>query len=291
MFYDTWLLSDDLTYRLIISDALISYSPHRAAHIPPFAKTSGSKNFGNLCFCSFPPLSFHRFLPHLFPSHPIMPPAFYTPKLATCLCRQFRRPLRNFRILPAYRCFNSSIRQPSEVKEKESGEMCVETESGLLIIRTPRPPKLRHEGLRIVDDPAEEETLEITVDKLLESELMDAQSIDIALARPAPNVKVSCERYDQLVQHLSKSFVRPQLLEYCNTKDTEEAPPKLGYAATKREIIDTILGAKWGVAVSYDISERLDVIVNREFLVTRRDIFFILGKGLFLFSISHRPLA
>ena len=169
--------------------------------------------------------------------------------------------------------------------------MAVETESGLLILRAPRPRKLRHEGLRVVDDPGEEEALEITVDKLLESELMDAQSLDIALARPAPDVKVSYERYDQLAQKLSKSFLRSQLYEYCHTKDTNETPPKLHYAATKGEIIDTILGHKWGVAVSNDIPERLDVIVNREFLGTRRDIFFILGKGLFIFSISHRPLA
>jgi len=47
---------------LIISDALVSFSPHQAEHIPHFAKTGGSKSFGNLesknphrklCFTTF----------------------------------------------------------------------------------------------------------------------------------------------------------------------------------------------------------------------------------------------
>jgi len=167
-------------------------------------------------------------------------------------------------------------------------EIGPESISELLILRTLAPPKLRHEGLQIVEDPPEEEEekkeiLEARVNKLLDHELTDTRSIDIALARPATKAQVSKERYEQLVQGLSKSFLKKQLFEYYHTQDTEGILPKLQPYATKNEIINEILSNKWGVAVSNDIPERLDVLVNRDFQKARRDIFFILGKGLFFF--------
>lgn len=218
-----------------------------------------------------------------------MLPAFYTSNLAARLCRQFRRPPRNLRILPAYtRCFDSFPRQSLEGKEKGSSEIGLEPLSELIILRTPRPPKLRHEGLLLVEEPVEDgETIQETQDKLLKWEAIDAQIIDIALMHPAA-VEVSQERYQQLAQQLRKSFLKAQLFEYYRTQDSEgRTPQKLHYTATKSEIIDAILSVKWGVAVSKDIPEKLDVLVNRDFQGTRRDIFFILGKGLFFFFPFH----
>lgn len=142
-----------------------------------------------------------------------------------------------------------------------------------------------------MEEPVEDgETIEKTLDKLLQWNTIDAQIIDIALMHPA-TVEVSQERYEQLVQQLWKSFLRAQLFEYYRTQDSEgRTPQKLHSTTTKSEIIDAILRVKWGVAVSSDIPEKLDVLVNRDFQGTRRDIFFILGKGLFFFLHFISPI-
>ncbi|KAG0644125.1 mitochondrial inner-membrane-bound regulator-domain-containing protein [Tuber brumale] len=209
-----------------------------------------------------------------------MPPASYSSNLATCLCRQFRRPSCNVRILQVYaRRFNTSPRWCSEEKEKESNKIGLEPVLELLILQNPGPRKPRHEGLRFPRDPIEAKALDDTQDLLLRPEALESdKNIDIALTRPA-SVLVSKERYEQLAQGLCRAFLRPQLYEYYHYQDGEErALPRLLSSANKREIIDGILSAKWGVAVSRDIPERLDVLVNSEFSSTRRDIFFILGK-------------
>ncbi|PWW74449.1 hypothetical protein C7212DRAFT_353194 [Tuber magnatum] len=197
-----------------------------------------------------------------------MPPASYASNLATCLCHQFRRPSRNARTLPVYtRYFSASTRQRSG-KEKEPVVVDLEPLSELLILRTPGPPRLRHESLRLLQHSLETKVLDDAWKQLLQSEAMDPTNIDIALVRPAIH-RVSKERYVQLAQQLWKAFLKPQLFD---------PPPKLLSSATKQETIKAILSDKWGVTVSSDIPERLDVLVNRDFPNTRRDIFFILGK-------------
>ncbi|CUS12845.1 unnamed protein product [Tuber aestivum] len=205
-----------------------------------------------------------------------MPPSSYASNLATRLCRQFRRPSR---IHPAYtRCFSVSTRQCSEEKTR-SETIDLEPLSEFLILRTPGPPKPRHESLQLVRDPLEPEVLDDAQKQLLQPEDLDAKNIDIELVRPLDVVRVSKERYVQLAQQLSKAFVKPQLFEYYHTTVSgESAPPKLISTSNKREIINAILSVKWGITVSDEIPERLDVLVNRDFPNTRRDIFFILGK-------------
>ncbi|KAG0128062.1 mitochondrial inner-membrane-bound regulator-domain-containing protein [Tuber indicum] len=209
-----------------------------------------------------------------------MPPASYSSNLATCLCRQFRRPSLNIRILQAYaRHFNTSPRLRLEEKEKESNKIDIGPISELLILRNLGPRKPRHESLEFLRDPLKAEALDDTQDLLLRSEDLEGdKNIDIALTRPA-NVLVSKQRYEQLVQELCKAFLKPQLYEYYYYQDGEERDlPRLPSGANKREIIDGILSAKWRVVVSHEIPERLDVLVNGYFPSTRRDIFFILGK-------------
>ncbi|RPA88989.1 hypothetical protein L873DRAFT_1723776 [Choiromyces venosus 120613-1] len=208
-----------------------------------------------------------------------MPPASHTSSLATCLCRQFRRPLRNPRIVPAYtRRLTTSASQRLEGKTNGSNEIALEPLSELLVLQTPGPRRPRHENLRFVQGPLEAEVLDVTREQLLQYEAMDGENVDIALMRPA-NTRVSKERYMQLAQQLSKAFLRPQLFEYYRAPDVEgKIPPKLDNGANKAEIIDAVLGAKWGVVASNEIDERLDVLITRSLGYTRKDVFFILWK-------------
>lgn len=111
---------------------------------------------------------------------------------------------------------------------------------------------------------------------------LDATQMEISLYKPHI-VRVSRERYQQLFQELDRAFLKPQLMEYFS----RSTPIKPGIkkrrevvVSKKRDILDEILRSRWGIEVTDEIAEREDVLVSKEIMSNRRDIFFMIGEGM-----------
>lgn len=103
--------------------------------------------------------------------------------------------------------------------------------------------------------------------------------MEISLYRPE-RTRVSKERYQQMFHDLDHAFLRAQVLEYCS----RTAPIGGGALAKfpkKRDILDEILRGRWGIEVTDEIAEREDVVRCKVIESSRRDIFFMVGEGMF----------
>ncbi|ANB13823.1 Sls1p [Sugiyamaella lignohabitans] len=86
---------------------------------------------------------------------------------------------------------------------------------------------------------------------------------------------LSPKRYDQLVIDLKRSFAVPQLREYIREKSNST----LRSSGTKAQLINTILLSLWRVSASQSVSESSDVIIERTFQLTRRELFIIVSQN------------
>lgn len=86
-----------------------------------------------------------------------------------------------------------------------------------------------------------------------------------------------------MFQDLDHAFLRAQLLEYCSrTMPVREGT--LGKFPRKKEILGEILRNRWGIEVTDEIAEREDVVRSKVIKSSRRDIFFMIGEG--MYSVS-----
>lgn len=106
--------------------------------------------------------------------------------------------------------------------------------------------------------------------------------MEISLYRPE-KTRVSKERYQQMFQDLDNAFLRPQVLEYCS-RTMPIGGGMLGKFSRKKEILDEILRNRWGIEVTDEIAEREDVVRCKVIESSRRDIFFMIGEGMYLVS-------
>lgn len=103
--------------------------------------------------------------------------------------------------------------------------------------------------------------------------------MEISLYRPE-RTRVSKERYQQMFQDLDHAFLRAQVLEYCSRTQPAEGGT-LGKFTRKKEILNEILRNRWGIEVTDEIAEREDVVRCKVIESSRRDIFFMVGEGIF----------
>lgn len=106
--------------------------------------------------------------------------------------------------------------------------------------------------------------------------------MEISLYRPE-KTRVSKERYQQMFQDLDNAFLRPQVFEYCS-RTMPIGGGTLGRFSRKKEILDEILRNRWGIEVTDEIAEREDVVRCKVIESSRRDIFFMIGEGMYLVS-------
>lgn len=108
--------------------------------------------------------------------------------------------------------------------------------------------------------------------------VIDATHMEISLYRPE-RTRVSKERYQQMFHDLDHAFLRAQVLEYCSRTAPIGAP--MVKLTRKKNILDEILRGRWGIEVTDEIAEREDVVRCKVIESSRRDIFFMVGEGMF----------
>lgn len=111
--------------------------------------------------------------------------------------------------------------------------------------------------------------------------MLDATQMEISLYRP-DTLRVSRERYNQMVEELDNAFLRSQLWEYYSefvSRTPEKVIIPLRKTAKKSQVLNTILRNLWDIEVTDEIAEREDVLITREITSRRRDLFFMVGEG------------
>lgn len=110
--------------------------------------------------------------------------------------------------------------------------------------------------------------------------MLDATQMEISLYKPEM-LRVSRERYDQMVEELDNAFLRPQLWEYYSefvSRAPEKAIVPLRKTAKKAQVLNMILRGLWGIEVTDEIAQREDVLITREIASRKRDLFFMIGE-------------
>lgn len=90
--------------------------------------------------------------------------------------------------------------------------------------------------------------------------------------------RVSAKRYEQIIKEISSFFTLAQLRDYL----AAEYPHVAGYRTiTKARVIPKILHECWGLEISDDIKPEDDLVLQREFDLSQRELYLLLVKRTF----------
>lgn len=155
----------------------------------------------------------------------------------------------------------------------------------LVILEPPGPRKSLHKyappPLDLDDSNLDSGIQQLLTFEFQDQNVPDATYMGILLCKPQIT-RVSRQRYEQIFTEINRAFIRPQLLEYYS-RSMEIKPGKvpLGKTPKKAELLNEIMRSMWGIEITDEIAEREDVLRNREIKSSRRDIFFMIGEGIY----------
>lgn len=148
----------------------------------------------------------------------------------------------------------------------------------LLILEMPTKKQRKRTVPHVPTDVAAEEVASLSSYLLVFEDKADTYQLAIEIAKPT-ELRVSRLRFQQIAEQLSAQFLRSQLSSYVNyVRELNNRSP-VKSTETKPTLTTRILKDLWKIEISEEIHEREDLIVGKEIVMSKEDIFFLIGQS------------
>lgn len=147
----------------------------------------------------------------------------------------------------------------------------------LLILELPTRKRRKSNAVPVTE--VQDEEVDVLSSNLLVFE-QKADTFQLAISMMDPGgTAVSRKRFQQIHDQLTVQFNKDQIRSYVNYVHELHSKPAVRAAFSKGVLITLIMKDLWGVRISEEISERVDVIVEKKLPMGKEDIYFLIGQS------------